>query len=44
MNYHRILLQSGADKDAKDSALHNASFYGHLEIVDLLLEAGADQE
>ena len=46
MNYHdRILLQSGADiNKAKYYALHCASLHGHLEMVELLLEAGADKE
>ena len=45
MNYHRILIQSGADiNQAKDYALHSASLYGHLEMVELLLEAVADKE
>ena len=48
MNYHRILIQSGADINKKDkgnnSALHGASINGHLEMVKLLLEAGANKE
>ena len=43
MNYHRILLQSGADIN-KAEALYCASLYGQLEMVELLLEAGANKE
>ena len=45
---YRILLQSGADINRtnkyKVSALHAASRNGHLEMVNLLLEAGAEKE
>ena len=45
MNYHRILLEAGADiHKAKDYALYLASLYGQLEMVELLLEAGANKE
>ena len=48
-NCHRILLQSGADINKRDknslqSAPHFACDYCHLELVGLLLEAGADKE
>ena len=44
----RILLNSGADINWRDkmksTALHVASLSGKLEMVDLLLEAGAEKE
>ena len=47
MNYHRILLEAGADihkAKALYCALYLASLYGQLEMVELLLEAGANKE
>ena len=44
----RLLLEAGADKDAKNAygatALHLAAQRSHLEVVRLLLEAGADTD
>jgi ankyrin repeat protein len=43
-----MLLQSGADKDAKtvngNTPLHAAAYHGSHEVVQLLLEAGADKD
>ena len=45
---YRILLKFGANINRRDkyklSALHAASINGHLEMVDLLLEFGAEKE
>ena len=47
-HYHSVLLLFGADINRIDknkfSALDYACHIGHLEIVNLLLEAGADKE
>ena len=44
----RILLKSGADVNIVDnfkcSPLHFASSYGHLEMAELLLDAGAEKD
>lgn len=43
----KLLIDSGADVNAQDSSLatplHCATTYDHLPMIDLLLEAGADQ-